>query len=104
MLGSVLRGRQLRHLLDGATRERRNFRRPAPRLAGWLSRTCLNGRVARLRGSDRAPRSRLTIRDIAELAGVSIATVSRAVNGRGDVSEETRAMVRRIAREHGYRA
>ena len=49
-------------------------------------------------------RSRLTIRDIAELAGVSIATVSRAVNGRGDVSEETRAMVRRIAREHGYRA
>lgn len=49
-------------------------------------------------------RSRLTIRDIAELAGVSIATVSRAVNGRGDVSDETRAMVRRIAREHGYRA
>jgi LacI family transcriptional regulator len=44
----------------------------------------------------------MTIRDIAELAGVSIATVSRAVNGRGDVSEETRGMVRRIAREHGY--
>jgi LacI family transcriptional regulator len=46
----------------------------------------------------------MTIRDIAELAGVSIATVSRAVNGRGDVSEGTRAMVRRIAREHGYTA
>jgi LacI family transcriptional regulator len=46
----------------------------------------------------------MTIRDIAELAGVSIATVSRAVNGRGDVSEETRALVRRIAREHGYTA
>jgi LacI family transcriptional regulator, galactose operon repressor len=46
----------------------------------------------------------MTIRDIAELAGVSIATVSRAVNGRGDVAEETRALVRRIARQHGYTA
>jgi LacI family transcriptional regulator len=46
----------------------------------------------------------MTIHDIAQIAGVSIATVSRAVNGRGDVSEETRAMVRRIAREHGYTA
>jgi LacI family transcriptional regulator len=46
----------------------------------------------------------MTIRDIAELAGVSIATVSRAVNGRGDVSEETRTLVQRIAREHGYTA
>lgn len=46
----------------------------------------------------------MTIRDIAELAGVSISTVSRAVNGRSDVSEETRTMVRRIAREHGYTA
>jgi LacI family transcriptional regulator len=64
----------------------------------------LNGRVARYRGTDRDPRARMTIRDIAELAGVSIATVSRAVNGRGDVSEETRTLVRRIAREHGYTA
>jgi LacI family transcriptional regulator len=47
-------------------------------------------------------RSRMTIRDIAELAGVSIATVSRAVNGRGEVSEKTRGIVRQIAREHGY--
>jgi LacI family transcriptional regulator len=44
----------------------------------------------------------MTIRDIAELAGVSIATVSRAVNGRGDVSEKTRGRVRQIAREQGY--
>src|SRR5438270_1804041 len=60
--------------------------------------------VGRIRGADRELRARMTIRDIAELAGVSIATVSRAVNGRGDVAEETRAMVRRIAREHGYQA
>lgn len=60
--------------------------------------------MGRVRATDRHQRSRLTIRDIAELAGVSIATVSRAVNGRGDVSEETRALVRRIARQHGYTA
>src|SRR5262252_9034008 len=62
------------------------------------------GRMARYRGMDREQRSRMTIRDIAELAGVSISTVSRAVNGRSDVSEETRTMVRRIAHEHGYTA
>jgi LacI family transcriptional regulator len=49
-------------------------------------------------------RSRVTIREIAELAGVSIATVSRVVNGRDDVSEETREVVQRIVREHGYSA
>src|SRR5258707_13040360 len=49
-------------------------------------------------------RARVTIREIAELAGVSIATVSRVVNGRDDVSEETREVVQRIVREHGYSA
>ena len=44
----------------------------------------------------------MTIRDIAELAGVSIATVSRAMNGRGDVADQTRALVREVARAHGY--
>jgi LacI family transcriptional regulator len=44
----------------------------------------------------------LTIKDIAKLAGVSIATVSRVVNGRDDVSAETRNAVQRIVREHGY--
>jgi LacI family transcriptional regulator len=47
--------------------------------------------------------SRLTIRDIAELAGVSTATVSRVVNGRSDVSRETRDIVLRVVQEHGYR-
>jgi LacI family transcriptional regulator len=47
---------------------------------------------------------RLTIRDIADLAGVSIATVSRVVNGRGDVSDETRDIVSRVIRENGYTA
>ena len=47
---------------------------------------------------------RLNIRQIAELAGVSIATVSRVLNGRGDVSEETREAVSRVIRENGYTA
>jgi LacI family transcriptional regulator len=53
------------------------------------------------RGAQRA-RPRLTIRDVAQLAGVSVATVSRVVNGHGDVSTETREAVQRIVREHGY--
>jgi len=47
---------------------------------------------------------RLTIRQIADLAGVSIATVSRVLNGRGDVSDETRQIVSRVIRENGYTA
>src|SRR6266702_2054719 len=38
---------------------------------------------------------RTTIRHIADQAGVSIATVSRVLNGREDVSDETRDLVRR---------
>lgn len=45
---------------------------------------------------------RITIREIAELAGVSIATVSRVVNGRDDVSYDTRELVQRIIEERGY--
>jgi LacI family transcriptional regulator len=47
---------------------------------------------------------RLTIRQIADLAGVSIATVSRVLNGRDDVSDETRELVSRVIRENGYTA
>jgi LacI family transcriptional regulator len=46
----------------------------------------------------------MTIREIADLAGVSIATVSRVLNGREDVADETRALVRRVVEEHGYTA
>lgn len=46
--------------------------------------------------------ARVTIREIADLAGVSIATVSRVMNGHSDVSAETRDLVTRIVREHGY--
>jgi LacI family transcriptional regulator len=47
---------------------------------------------------------RPTIREVAERAGVSIATVSRALNDRADVSVETRERVRAVARSVGYTA
>src|SRR4051794_39202481 len=49
-----------------------------------------------------ARRSRATIRDIADAAGVSIATVSRVLNDRPDVSPETRETVLKVVREHGF--
>jgi LacI family transcriptional regulator len=49
-------------------------------------------------------RRRATIRDVAELAGVSIATVSRVTNGRADVADPTRQAVEQAIRDSGYRA
>jgi LacI family transcriptional regulator len=47
---------------------------------------------------------RATIREVAESAGVSIATVSRVVNASGYVSAKTRTNVERVIREHRYTA
>nr|WP_119611973.1 LacI family DNA-binding transcriptional regulator [Streptomyces acidiscabies] len=47
-------------------------------------------------------RSRTTLTGVAEAAGVSVATVSKVVNGRSDVSPETRARVERLLVEHDY--
>jgi LacI family transcriptional regulator len=46
--------------------------------------------------------ARVTIREVADEAGVSIATVSRVLNGRGDVAPETRELVSRIIQARGY--
>ena len=43
-----------------------------------------------------------TIRDVARHAQVSIASVSRALNGLGNVAEQTRLKVEQAARELGY--
>ncbi|HXR12495.1 MAG TPA: LacI family DNA-binding transcriptional regulator, partial [Gaiellaceae bacterium] len=47
---------------------------------------------------------RPTIRDVARQAGVSIATVSRVLNGKGDVSEAARERVQGAATALGYAA
>jgi len=43
-----------------------------------------------------------TIKDIAREAGVSVTTVSRALNGYSDVNEKTRAKIKDIANELNY--
>lgn len=44
----------------------------------------------------------VTIRDIALKSGFSVSTVSKALNGYSDVSEETRQIIIKTARELGY--
>ncbi len=45
----------------------------------------------------------VTMRDVAEKAGVSIKTVSRVVNNQSEISEETRQRVQAVIEELGYR-
>lgn len=47
---------------------------------------------------------RVTIKDIAQIAGVSYSTVSRALSGSPEISEETRTHVLEICKREGYRA
>ncbi len=46
---------------------------------------------------------RVSIRSVAEAAGVSSGTVSKSLNGDPEISETTRARVQHLARELGYR-
>ena len=48
------------------------------------------------------PEQRTNIRELARLSGVSVGTVSRALNGYADVSPETRERIVRLARELDY--
>jgi DNA-binding LacI/PurR family transcriptional regulator len=45
---------------------------------------------------------RLTIRDVAAAAGVSYQTVSRVINDRPDVAEETRRRIQQVIEDLGY--
>lgn len=46
--------------------------------------------------------SRPTIAQIAQIAGVSVPTVSKVLNGRTDVAQQTRERVERVIEEHGF--
>ena len=46
---------------------------------------------------------RVTLGDVARVAGVSMQTVSRAVNGKGEISAETRERIMKTVQELGYR-
>ncbi|MBN1878014.1 MAG: LacI family DNA-binding transcriptional regulator [Anaerolineae bacterium] len=48
------------------------------------------------------PKSTLTIRDVAETAGVSVSTVSRVLNDKDDVAAETYEKVQRVIADLGY--
>ena len=43
----------------------------------------------------------VSMKDIAQRCGVSVATVSKALNGQPDIGEETRARIAAVAREIG---
>lgn len=49
------------------------------------------------------PGQAMTVTQIAQLAGVSVPTVSRVINGQSDVAPDTRAMVEEVIRKHGFR-
>ena len=44
----------------------------------------------------------VTLKDIAEVVGKSVAAVSRALNDYDDISEETRTHIKQVARDMGY--
>src|SRR6266508_7028840 len=69
--------------------------------AETLPVSCFNASMAAPERDGRG-RAKATIRDIASAAGVSIATVSRVLNDRPDVSPETREAVLRVVRAHGF--
>ena len=50
------------------------------------------------------PKNSPTMRDIARLAGVSVNTVSRVLNGKRGVGSETRARILNLIEEEGYHA
>ena len=45
----------------------------------------------------------ITMKDIADIAGVSIQTVSRALNDKPDIGNETRERIKSIAKDLNYR-
>ncbi|XVU27719.1 LacI family DNA-binding transcriptional regulator [Actinoplanes sp. CA-054009] len=53
--------------------------------------------------SEPADRSRATLAEVASLAGVTVSTVSKVLNGRSGVSGETRARIEALLQDQDYR-
>src|SRR5256885_14708208 len=63
-----------------------------------------DGPLCRLRSIGKAfPTARVTIHDVALLAGVSVGTASKALNGRGQLRDATRERVQTAAQQLGFR-
>jgi DNA-binding LacI/PurR family transcriptional regulator len=74
---------------------------------GWGKATVPDNRAGRPSTEDHGERgggpASVTIAYIAESAGVSVPTVSKVLNGRSGVSDETRARVEELIHQYGYR-
>ncbi len=58
--------------------------------------------VSALKSGDAAVNETITIKDVARLSGVGISTVSRVLNGRPDVGDETKRKVMEVVEREGY--
>jgi LacI family transcriptional regulator len=58
--------------------------------------------LAASRGAGRTGGRRITLASIAEQAGVSMATVSKVLNGRADVAADTRARIQQLLSDQNY--
>jgi LacI family xylobiose transport system transcriptional regulator len=77
--------------------------RPAPKLSQDRANRYTAAMTSTLDRAARRGRRSATIADIAELTGVSVPTVSKVINGRSDVSPQTRQRVEEAIQAHGYR-
>ena len=44
----------------------------------------------------------ITLRELSEIAGVSVSTVSKAINDSSDIGAETKQRIQQLAQQHGY--
>jgi LacI family transcriptional regulator len=54
-------------------------------------------------GTEERTMERVRMREVARAAGVSVNTVSRALNGKPEISPKTKAKILEVAAELGYR-